>query len=235
MLRKKHNALAVIAPWSVPLVSFLTLVIALSSSAQRTSERYSPLVLTHSHPAAGTVSNWSQNPSFRASEAESDACGVVWWMLRRPPKNLNAVPASTSGARPCPEMEAILTASIYARLLLPHTSITLATRAWHMRLPLPVTLSSFWWMEPMQRTADTFAVGYVLPILLALSAALRLGRGFAHAGVQSHYVTIVQLALLFAAVPLHVLAVHGAALDLVAGSGWERLVEVMDGGKGCVG
>lgn len=126
-------------------------------------------------------------------------------------------------------MEAILTLLTLARVLALTTSgfaLKAYTRAWALPLSLFPLLTL---LDPMQRDMDAFALSYLLPIALALRAAMRLGRGFVHAGVTSRWVTAAQLVVFGVGVPIHVLAVHGAALDLVVGEAWGRLAVAKGG------
>ncbi|BEI94779.1 uncharacterized protein CcaverHIS019_0703600 [Cutaneotrichosporon cavernicola] len=104
-------------------------------------------------------------------------------------------------------MDAIATAAGVIR-------IAAAMSAGHMCCDLFVAV------RQMQETLAGFCLGILLPIVVATMAAMRFKRSLAEAGVDS---VAAPLCLFATAVPLHIVAVHVAALDVVAGRGWARL------------
>lgn len=110
-------------------------------------------------------------------------------------------------------MDAVTTAAGALRLAAALTSGTMRTRAWRL------DLAALKLAARMQDSVDGFALGILVPIVLAMMMAMRFKRGLAQAGVAS---VGGPLCLFVAAVPLQVVAVHVAALDVVAGRGWAR-------------
>ncbi|CAK9782179.1 unnamed protein product [Cutaneotrichosporon oleaginosum] len=118
-------------------------------------------------------------------------------------------------------MEALTTAAGAVRLASALASGSMRTRAWRIALRSPdLALAR---ALRMQESADGFALGVLLPIMLATTNAVWFRHKLARAGVDS---VGAPLCFFAAAVVLQVVAVHVAALDVVAGPGWARLEAV---------
>jgi hypothetical protein len=118
-------------------------------------------------------------------------------------------------------MDAVTTAAGALRLAAALTTKAMRTRRWDVSIT-PALQPLLRVGGRMQESADGFALGILLPIVLALAAALRFKRGLAMAGIES---VGAPLCLFAASVPLQIIAVHVAALDVVAGRGWARWAE----------
>ncbi|GMK60063.1 hypothetical protein CspeluHIS016_0902800 [Cutaneotrichosporon spelunceum] len=112
-------------------------------------------------------------------------------------------------------MDALVTAAGAIRLAAALYLHSMTTRAWYLD-PSVLVMA----VGHMQKSADGFTLGILVPILLAMLAAMRFRQGLEEAGVAS---VGGPLCLFAVAVPLQIVAVHVAALDVVAGRGWARV------------